>query len=298
MRLSAYGVTSRGPSAVIGVSTMPGHTLLTRIAGASSAASAHVRVTTPGWWRLAAHSPLQGTECRHWHKGTVNLAAGRLADREQSGSPEGMTTPVCPSYAGYRFPAEVISHAVWLYFKRANSMIWLTQNQGTSGRRQMKVASAASVIGLAVLLAVAGGRPISAADQTPTQPQQHPQRTKTRVRPAAPSLGRQPGGRQEGARHEGGRQQGARYEREQRRFGRPGAPALPGLPAAVPAIVGGILGGIMAQPQPGAPPGYPSYYGYAQPAAPSGYWYYCDASGQYYPYVATCASRWRGVRPR
>jgi len=24
-----------------------------------------------------------------------------------------MTTPACPSYAGYRFPAEVISHAVW-----------------------------------------------------------------------------------------------------------------------------------------------------------------------------------------
>src|SRR6476619_7140566 len=28
-----------------------------------------------------------------------------------------MTTPVCPSYAGYRSPAEVISHAVWLYFR-------------------------------------------------------------------------------------------------------------------------------------------------------------------------------------
>ncbi len=28
-----------------------------------------------------------------------------------------MTTPPCPSYAGYRFPAEVISHAVWLYFR-------------------------------------------------------------------------------------------------------------------------------------------------------------------------------------
>jgi len=28
-----------------------------------------------------------------------------------------MTTPVCPSYAGYRFPAEDISHAVWLYFR-------------------------------------------------------------------------------------------------------------------------------------------------------------------------------------
>ena len=28
-----------------------------------------------------------------------------------------MTTPICPSYAGHRFPAEVISHAVWLYFR-------------------------------------------------------------------------------------------------------------------------------------------------------------------------------------
>ena len=26
-----------------------------------------------------------------------------------------MTTPTCPSYAGYRFPAEIISRAVWLY---------------------------------------------------------------------------------------------------------------------------------------------------------------------------------------
>src|SRR4051812_45390021 len=28
-----------------------------------------------------------------------------------------MTTPACPNYAGYRFPAEVISYAVWLYFR-------------------------------------------------------------------------------------------------------------------------------------------------------------------------------------
>jgi len=28
-----------------------------------------------------------------------------------------MTTPAIPSYAGYRFPAEIISHAVWLYFR-------------------------------------------------------------------------------------------------------------------------------------------------------------------------------------
>ena len=28
-----------------------------------------------------------------------------------------MTTPACQSYAGYRFPAEIISYAVWLYFR-------------------------------------------------------------------------------------------------------------------------------------------------------------------------------------
>ncbi len=28
-----------------------------------------------------------------------------------------MTTAACSPYAGYRFPAEVISHAVWLYFR-------------------------------------------------------------------------------------------------------------------------------------------------------------------------------------
>ena len=28
-----------------------------------------------------------------------------------------MTTSLVPSYAGYRFPAEVISHAVWLPFR-------------------------------------------------------------------------------------------------------------------------------------------------------------------------------------
>jgi hypothetical protein len=28
-----------------------------------------------------------------------------------------MTTPSPPSYAGYRFPAEIIGYAVWLYFR-------------------------------------------------------------------------------------------------------------------------------------------------------------------------------------
>src|SRR5215207_1749977 len=36
---------------------------------------------------------------------------------EQAGEPDGMTTTTRPSYAGYRFPAEVISHAVWLSFR-------------------------------------------------------------------------------------------------------------------------------------------------------------------------------------
>ena len=28
-----------------------------------------------------------------------------------------MTTPAIPTYAGHRFPAEIISHVVWLYFR-------------------------------------------------------------------------------------------------------------------------------------------------------------------------------------
>ena len=28
-----------------------------------------------------------------------------------------MMAPASPSYAGYRFPAKIISHAVWLYFR-------------------------------------------------------------------------------------------------------------------------------------------------------------------------------------
>ncbi len=36
-----------------------------------------------------------------------------------------MTTSAVPSYAGYRFPAEVISHAVWLYFRFPLSLSFL-----------------------------------------------------------------------------------------------------------------------------------------------------------------------------
>jgi hypothetical protein len=33
-----------------------------------------------------------------------------------------MTAPALPSYAGYRFPAEITSHAVWLYFRFSLSL--------------------------------------------------------------------------------------------------------------------------------------------------------------------------------
>ena len=40
-----------------------------------------------------------------------------LPDRLTSGYAGGKITPACPSFAGYRFPAEVISQAVWLYLR-------------------------------------------------------------------------------------------------------------------------------------------------------------------------------------
>jgi len=42
-----------------------------------------------------------------------------------------MTTPACLSYAGCRFPAEIISHAVWLYFRFRLSL----RNLSTTMRR-------------------------------------------------------------------------------------------------------------------------------------------------------------------
>ena len=38
-----------------------------------------------------------------------------------------MTTFAVPSYAGYRFPAEVISHAVWLYFRFPLSLMMVDE---------------------------------------------------------------------------------------------------------------------------------------------------------------------------
>jgi hypothetical protein len=62
---------------------------------------------------------------------------------------------------------------------------------------------------------------------------------------------------------------------------------------------------------PYAYPSYPYAYGYPvypysysweplalqapEAAPPTPYWYYCEASGAYYPYVATCPGGWRPV---
>src|SRR3954471_21500080 len=41
-----------------------------------------------------------------------------LGGRSSVGEATGMSSPAAKSpYAGYRFPPEVISHAVWLYFR-------------------------------------------------------------------------------------------------------------------------------------------------------------------------------------
>jgi len=44
-----------------------------------------------------------------------------------------MTTSAVPSYAGYRFPAEVISHAVWLYFRFPLSLRMVDELLATRG---------------------------------------------------------------------------------------------------------------------------------------------------------------------
>jgi transposase-like protein len=44
---------------------------------------------------------------------------GRLSLRWRigAGKSDGMRTAIPARYSGYRFPTEIISHAVWLYFR-------------------------------------------------------------------------------------------------------------------------------------------------------------------------------------
>ncbi len=44
-----------------------------------------------------------------------------------------MRTSACPNYAGYRFLAEIISHAVWLYFRFPLSLRMVDELLATRG---------------------------------------------------------------------------------------------------------------------------------------------------------------------
>src|SRR4051794_4551173 len=50
-------------------------------------------------------------------RGTVKLGGRWVARRRGAGYRAGMTPAARSPYAGHRFPPEVISHAVWLYFR-------------------------------------------------------------------------------------------------------------------------------------------------------------------------------------
>jgi hypothetical protein len=50
-------------------------------------------------------------------KGTAKFAADRLVEAGQDGQAGGIATPARSRNISHRFPPEVISHAVWLYFR-------------------------------------------------------------------------------------------------------------------------------------------------------------------------------------
>jgi putative transposase len=54
--------------------------------------------------------------------GTAKLSHLRLCGRAIVRYPSGMATLRDPLYAGYRFSAELISYAVWLYFRFPRSL--------------------------------------------------------------------------------------------------------------------------------------------------------------------------------
>jgi putative transposase len=62
----------------------------------------------PPFWSTAAATPAEGT---------VNLSTFRLGGAGTARYLSSMTPLRDPLYAGYRYPAELISYAVWLYFR-------------------------------------------------------------------------------------------------------------------------------------------------------------------------------------
>lgn len=63
-------------------------------------------------------------------------------------------------------------------------------------------------------------------------------------------------------------------------------------PAALIALSGIAIGAAVSHLPP-APP-----VAYSAPPPPSGNWYYCGSSDQYYPYTNACPEGWQTVRPR
>ena len=56
-----------------------------------------------------------------------------LRGAAEPGKAGAMTRTACPSYAGYGFPAEIISHAVWLYVRFPLSLRMLDEPLATRG---------------------------------------------------------------------------------------------------------------------------------------------------------------------
>lgn len=63
-------------------------------------------------------------------------------------------------------------------------------------------------------------------------------------------------------------------------------------PAAILTLGGLAIGAAIYNNQPATP-----IYNTAPPP-PSGNWYYCRSSGQYYPYTNACPEGWQAVSPR
>lgn len=67
-------------------------------------------------------------------------------------------------------------------------------------------------------------------------------------------------------------------------------------PAALLAITGLAIGAV-AYNQANATPAYVMQPRPVQPPPDSGSWYFCESSGQYYPYTRFCPEGWQAVMP-
>ena len=77
---------------------------------------ANERASLPIAYQLYLPEVWAGDPERH-AKGHRQLRARLVACRREGGYWLGMRPPTKLPYAGYRFPPEVISHTIWLYFR-------------------------------------------------------------------------------------------------------------------------------------------------------------------------------------